>query len=383
MVQRTLRLSLAGLTTIAVVATLAGPASAAASAPAPDASASGAGSAAPIEVIATGLDNPRGLVVAPGGAILVTEAGRGGPGPCVPGAQGAQFCLGATGAVTAVFRGHQRRIATGLPSFGLADASEVFGPHDIALTPAGVLVTIGLGTDPARRAELGPDGRLIGQIVRLGHRDARAFADLAGYEAANDPDQDQPGTGPDSNPYGLAVVPGGVVATDAGGNDLLRVDRRGRVSTLAVFPVRPTPGPGGAEIPMHFVPTTVVRGPDGAYYVGQLTGFPFPVGGAKVWRVVPGRAPTVYADGFTNIIDIAFDRRGRLVVLQISKNGLLSGDPTGALIRVGRDGTRTELASTGLFTPTSVAVGRDGSLYVANRGTQVGTGEVLRIRPPG
>jgi hypothetical protein len=79
-----------------------------------------------------------------------------------------------------------------------------------------------------------------------------------------------------------------------------------------VFPVQPTPAPDGTVIPMHFVPTTVARGPDGAFYVGQLTGFPFPVGGARVWRVEPGSAPTVYASGFTNIIDIAFDRRGRL-----------------------------------------------------------------------
>jgi hypothetical protein len=35
----------------------------------------------------------------------------------------------------------------------------------------------------------------------------------------------------------------------------------------------------------------VVVGPDGAYYVSQLTGFPFPVGAANVYRVVPGSAP--------------------------------------------------------------------------------------------
>jgi hypothetical protein len=32
----------------------------------------------------------------------------------------------------------------------------------------------------------------------------------------------------------------------------------------------------------------------------------FSVGAARVYRVVPGKAPTVFADGFTNIIDIAF-----------------------------------------------------------------------------
>ncbi|RZU49444.1 hypothetical protein EV385_1194 [Krasilnikovia cinnamomea] len=333
-----------------------------------------------IDVLATGLDNPRGLALGPGGLILVTEAGRAGVGPCVIGGAGAEFCLSATGAVTAIQHGRQSRIVTGLPSLGTRDASEVLGPHDIAYTSAGLLVTLGLGTDPARRASLGRAGALTGQIVRLTKYGPRRFADLAAFERVNNPDQGQPGTGPDSNPYGLAPAPGGVVATDAGGNDLLRIDRKGRISTLAVFPVRPTPGPGGAEIPMHFVPTTVVRGPDGAYYVGQLTGFPFPVGGAKVWRVVPGAAPTVYASGFTNIIDIAFDRRGRLIVLEITKNGLLSGSPAGALTRVERNGTHTELASAGLVTPTSVAVGADGSFYVSNKGTLVGVGEVLRIR---
>src|SRR3712207_790109 len=66
------RLLLVAPTAVAT-AVIAGPVPASA-APAPSAT----GSA--IEVVATGLDNPRGLVVGPGGVVLVTEAGRGGPG---------------------------------------------------------------------------------------------------------------------------------------------------------------------------------------------------------------------------------------------------------------------------------------------------------------
>lgn len=335
---------------------------------------------AKVETVATGLDNPRGLTFGPGGVLLVAEAGSGGDGPCIIGAGDQEFCLGKTGAITAVRHGHQRRIVTGLPSLGTPDLVEVLGPHDVAVHRGSLLVPIGLGTDPARRAELGPAGADVGTILRVkpGTGRSRTFADLAAYEAANDPDQDQPATGPDTNPY--AVLPQGgskVLAVDAGANDLLRIDNRGRISVLAVFPVEMVSG-----IPMHPVPTTVARGPDGAYYVGLLTGFPFPVGGAKVFRVVPGKAPTVYAEGFTNIIDIAFDRRGRMLVLEIFKNGLTSGDPTGALIRVEKDGSRTEIASEGLVTPTGVAIGRDGSYYVSNKGSALpGEGEVLRIRP--
>jgi hypothetical protein len=108
---------------------------------------------------------------------------------------------------------------------------------------------------------------------------------------------------------------------------------------------------------MQAVPTSVVKGPDGAYHVGQLTGFPFPPGGANVFRVVPGQAPTVYAGGFTDIIDIAFDKKGRLYVLEISSEGLLNVPedqlPTGRLVRVDKDGSQKVLASEGLAAPAA------------------------------
>jgi sugar lactone lactonase YvrE len=132
---------------------------------------------------------------------------------------------------------------------------------------------------------------------------------------------------------------------------------------------------------MQAVPTTVAQGPDGALYVGQLTGFPFPVGGARVYRVVAGQAPTVYADGFTNIIDLAFGPDGTLYVLEIATNGLLGGDLTGRLVKVRPDGAKTTILADPLVAPGGLAVGADGALYVTNRSIFAGNGEVLRIRP--
>ena len=169
------------------------------------------------------------------------------------------------------------------------------------------------------------------------------------------------------------------MVADAGGNSLLGVRQPGRISTLAVFPPRLVPNPfGGPDIPMQAVPTTVTRGPDGALYVGQLTGFPFPVGGANVYRVEPGGQPEVVASGFTNIIDIAFGPDHSLYVLEIAHNGLLSGDTTGALIRVDANGSRTVIASEGLMMPTGLAL-RDGKAYVSNCGVCADIGEVLAI----
>ncbi len=80
------------------------------------------------------------------------------------------------------------------------------------------------------------------------------------------------------------------------------------------------------------------RAPDGAFYVGELTSYPYNAGAADVWRVVPGQKPTVYASGLSKIIDIAFDPQGRLLVLETG--GRVA--PT-ALVRINRDGTQTVL----------------------------------------
>ena len=189
------------------------------------------------------------------------------------------------------------------------------------------------------------------------------------------PDDETPPDGdlPDTNPNSVLASTGSQVVVDAGGNSLLRVGRNHEISTLAVFETRTINGQ-----PVEAVPTSVARGPDGALYVGQLTGFPFPPGQARVYRVVPGYPPTVFADGFTNIIDVGFDPKGRLHVLEISHNGLLSGDPTGALIRVDHDGARTVIASAGLIMPGGLAI-RGHSAYVSNCGVCPGEGSVVRI----
>ncbi len=115
-------------------------------------------------------------------------------------------------------------------------------------------------------------------------------------------------------------------------------------------------------------------------YVSQLTGFPFPVGAAKIYRVVPGSAPTVYAEGFTNIIDLAFDAQGNLYVLAIDQNSLLAPDVTGRLARVNAGGGAVEtIASTGLVMPGGMMIGSDGGIYISNYSTSPTAGEVIKI----
>jgi hypothetical protein len=332
-------------------------------------------------VVMSGLDNPRGLAFAPNGALYVAEAGR---GPVDPGCfarpedcscvqAGQLFCYGPTGAVSRLWKGRQERVATGLPSHANA-AGRAQGPNDIAmLGVGGAHVAIGLEASPFLRDQLAaahPAWESFGTLVHLPASGKwRVVADIAAYEKAVNPD-------PrifDSNPYGLLALPGGFVLADAGGNSLLQVAASYDISTLAVMPRVPQATSRDA------VPTSVAIGPDGAYYVGVLTGAPFADGAASVYRLVPGHEPQPFRTGFKAIIDIAFDTHGNLYVLQHATGPTMLTGP-GVLIRVAPDGTRTTVLG-GLTRPTSVAVGPDGALYVTNNGLAVGAGEVLRIEP--
>lgn len=333
-------------------------------------------------VIATGLNNPRGLSFGPDGALYVAEAGAGGSGPCFTGPEG-PACFGESGAVTRVSKWGQRRVVEGLPSVGAEGTGDgAIGPSDVAFKGKKMYVTEGLGLDldlsktiPA----LDDMGQLLSVKLKRHDSDVRTVADLADFEDEFNPTGDEENV----NPNSVLTTRRGTIVADAGANDLLSVSKRGRVDVLATFPDRMVEAPPflglppGTQIPMDAVPTSVTSGPDGKLYVGQLTGFPFPVGGANVYRINRG-VPEVFASGFTNIVDLAFDRRGTLYVLEIFQNGLLSGDPTGALIRVEDDGTQTVVMSTGLTTPGGLAL-RGNAAYVSNCGTCAGGGEVLRI----
>jgi hypothetical protein len=339
-----------------------------------------AAAAAPPQPVMTGLDNPRGLAVGPEGALYVAEAGRGGPGACVPQPDGpGTRCYGATGAISRLWRGRKERIATGLPSVASQPAGETAsGPQHISFQGrGGLFVTIGCGCNKSTPTGALLDGLGFGYLRHVSASGgSKALVDLAGYEVSANPD----GAQIDSNPFGLLALPGHRLATDAGGNSLLDVAPNGHVSTVATF--AKVPGPFG---PRDAVPTAVVLGPDGAYYVPTLTGFPFTAGTAAVYRVVPGQAPTVYASNLTMLTDLAFAADGSLYVLEHASG--IPGVPfpfagPGSLRKVPPGGgASSTLVAGGLPRATGLVIGDDGALYVSVNGASSGNGTVLRIEP--
>jgi hypothetical protein len=336
---------------------------------------------ATLEIIASNLANPRGLNFGPEGALYVAEAGSGGPG-CFAVGPGQNICYGTTGAVTRItdLDGSPAwsRVVTGLPS--VARTMGTTGPHDVEFQGRGNgYVTIGLGTNPEERVLFQSIGANLGRLVRFQPNGQYSFEeDLAEFELDEDPDR----VGPDSNPYGLVALPGRQVYVDAGGNALNAVAANGAISTLAVFPPGETPG----GVSFQAVPTSVALNADGDFYVGQLTGFPFPGGRASVYRVpANGGSPTEFATGFTKIIDVTVGPDGWVYVLQLSTSpGAPPPAGTGSLIRVSPDGSMRETVvgpDGGLVAPGGIAIAADGSIYLTNRSTSPTAGSVVRVIP--
>ena len=337
--------------------------------------------------IATGLNNPRGITVAVNGDIFVAESGVGGDSDiCFPNPEGpgADVCYGPSGSITRIpgGTGTPERVVTGLASMAGDGGFGATGPSDVvAMGSNRLAIVLGLGADPALRdaapAQVHPLGTVVEALLTTGRQ--TTVADVAAHEAT-----DNPVAGPDSNPTSLVRWGSTYVVTDAGGNTAVRAKRlAGGVSTMAVVPggmtlAPPFMGlPPGTQIPYEAVPTSVTRGPDGAFYLGQLTGFPFPQGGANIWRMSTNGSLSVYASGLNAVTDLEFASDGTLYAVELSADGLLSNSP-GALVQVPAGSTSPTLVVGGLDAPYGLAISGH-TAYVTTGSTSPGGGQVVAV----
>lgn len=326
-----------------------------------------------VSVVASELNSPRGLAFDSEGALWVAEAGVPvGNGPSII-IRDQPVIYTETGSVTRVSGGRQARVFNGLPTMYIEPTGQMEGGATaIGFSPNGAVhVMIGYpGVDPALRfSHLDPGGYQLGRLVTLG-----GAVDVAAHEEAHNPD----GAMIESNPWNLAWSGDGWYVTDAAANTLLHVDEAGTIATVAVFPPRSLGGP----FPTQSVPTGVAVGPDGAVYVSELTGFPFVPGSSRVLRVEADGSISVFAEGFTMAIALAFDSADNLYVLEHDDNGLLQPGSQGNLWRITPGGARERVFSEGLNGPTGLAVGPDDTLYITNFGNHgAGAGEVWRVAP--
>jgi len=335
--------------------------------------AAGATSASGFRVVASGLANPRGIAITPDGAVFVANAGAAGKRCQGQGEQA--MCVGFTGSIDRVANGQRQRYAAGFLSGGGRDGSFSVGVDDVTISPAGEV--FGIVTTPGPHPEqLGPEvAAQAGYVMRIERgRKTTVGENVGAYEFAHNPAHDNL----DSDPYALAWSPLGIAVADAAGNSLLLVGPSGRISVLATFRAQKvTP-----KLWAQSVPTSVVWH-DGAFYVGELGGGGLPNGKARVWRVDPAtKRKTVVATGLTAITGLAFGPDGSMYVSELAKKGLEAaekGDLTGAVIRISPSGARTELAPGKLIAPAGVAVGADGTVYVATGSVFPQKGQLVAI----
>ena len=337
------------------------------------------------KTLATGLESPRGVAIAPNGNLVLSEAGRGGNGSCLTSGSGNSVCYGTSGAL-GLFNfstNSYSRTITGLPSLAKQTSlyDDATGLNKLTFNGSGQLMGV-FGNEGGTRSFPGPEGQWFGQTVsiNLAGSTVTPLANITAFEVSNNPHP----TAVDSNPWDLVVRGSDTYVTDAAGNSLVKADSANQVSLVHVFPNKNVNTPDNAPpffgfppvVSAQTVPTGLTIGSDGALYIAQLSGLPFAPGSADVFRYDFVNPVTTFASGFSNLVDIAAGPDNSLYLLQY-RNDFWASAP-GSILRLGLDGSVETLFS-GLTNPTSLAVAPDGTIYVTNNGNGV-NGELLELK---
>ncbi len=346
-----------------------------------------------IEVVFTGLDNPRGVVIGPNGEIFVTEAGTG---------YDSVDPVKNTGKLTKFTdhngdgdfndEGEANRWFSHWPTYNALQffktgRDEVSGPGDLLLHNDGrIFLSLDGGFDEQKLLEISPDGR-VGR-------------NLAGR----------------ANMNGIVFGPNqaSIYMVESTANRLAEVSLKGEIRDILNFP----PLASGQQA----VPAGLAVDPNtGEILVALFSGtavdketkevIPFVPGDSKVVRVNPetGRLADEIT-GLTTAVDVAMDKAGNIFVVEFSTDHadtlpklFNQFDPDlpplhggylryrGSVTLYPATGDPPRVLAEGLDVPTNVAVGPNGTLYIStgqgtpgrpipgpNGPTQI-VGQIIRI----
>jgi hypothetical protein len=357
---------------------------------------SGAAPKAAFTTVATGFDNPRGLAFGEDGQLFVAEAGKGGP-KCVPGGPGgSKICPGLTSAISVITDdGAHHRIVSGLASVSDQGGFAATGVDGLSRTEDGVLY--GIMTGCPQQVDKLPPGVFpssllatlkaeLGQVIKVeGNGQVDTTAGVGKFDwkwSKTHTNLVPPHQFPDCNPYAILAGEQDQWVIDAATNTLDHVTSDG-VEIVAFFP-----NPPHADA----VPTCVARGPDGALYVGELTGAGNGHGASVVWRVDTSEenpTPTVWATGLSAVTGCGF-ADGKFYATEFSTQGLIGARPgNGDVVQVPAHSTSPIVVAAGLSFPNGFAATEE-SIYVSNWSTSPAVvppggphpGEVVRIDLP-
>jgi len=355
-----------------------------------------------VEVVASGLQDPRGLALGPLGQLYVAEAGTTTgvfvppppPAPTEPPTRTrcevywpvGPKTPGYAGRISRIdWRGRTHVVADGLPSAAANRliGGDRFGPAGVAFDGHRLYAMVNGGgcshghpSEPNGLYRVFPGGGFVPRV------------DLSDFLRTNE-DSKSPTDGdfePDGVWFNLIRAFGAFYTTEPNHGLLVRIGDDGSVTRVSdlLGAVRAQDGDGDYT----YSALTQFRN---HFYVGTLGRIDQDFAGA-VYRVArDGSSVRRVASGLRGVLGVAFDRRGRMYVLETTASGVAPplSDPTaGRLVRVERDGSITPIV-TQLAFPTALLAGRDGAFYISNcgyhcddpaSGESLAVGQVLRVR---
>jgi hypothetical protein len=355
-----------------------------------------------LHTVVRGLDNPRGLIFLPNGALAVAEAGHAGP-LCLHGQ-----CGGLTGRVITVRPGSGQRktLAVGFPSIGGPFAP--FGLGGLAVRSGKLYAIVGENPqefgNPSNDCKGHPHAGAclatlkkiisgVGNLVELrsltASRGWRTLARVGRFDFNYVRMHPQPRTPPDGDPFGLTTRPsGGFYVVDAASNTLGSVNAQGLISVLGFVP-----GPPHHKPIYDSAPTCAARTPDGALVIGTESGTLFRWKHQQLTRLLVGGK-------VQQVVGCVADAHGNVYLANLdpSVKHFIGKPFTGSVVEV-TPKLKTSYIARGLNYPTGITRGPGGNLYVTVNGlcpTKLsllnshnapphacpGSGKVIRIDQP-